>query len=146
MITIYNWGTPLYAQSVDLRNEVLRKPLNMVFYPNELIKEINCFHIAFIDCYYTMIACLYLKKVDRNTLQLKQMAVKPGFQYKGYGSILVRESERIALLYDYSTIILHARHTATGFYETLGYMVTSDQFMEIGLKHYKMEKNIKKTY
>ncbi len=142
MVISFDWGTPMYDQSIYLRDQVLRKPLNMVFYPKDLAKETNCIHLAYIDQCYNMLACLYLKKINKKTLQLKQMAVRPELQKKGYGSILVREAESTAVLNGYSTIILHARQEATGFYKTLGYETEGDIFMEIDIPHYKMIKNL----
>ena len=146
MVISFDWGTPMYDQSIYLRDQVLRKPLNMVFYPKDLAKETKCIHLAYIDHCYNMIACLYLKKINKQTLQLKQMAVRPELQKKGYGSILVSEAENTAVLNGYSMIILHARQEATGFYKTLGYETEGDIFFEIGIPHYKMIKNLKKTY
>ena len=142
MVVNYDWGTPMYDQSIYLRDKVLRKPLDMVFYPKDLVKETNCFHLAYVDVCEEMIACLYLKKVNKKTLQLKQMAVKPEFQKKGYGSILVKEAENLAILKNFYTIILHAREEAVGFYQSLGYEIEGDIFYEIGIAHYKMTKNL----
>ena len=142
MVISFDWGTPMYDQSIYLRDMVLRKPLDMVFNPQDLIKELNCYHMAYVDVCEEMIACLYFKKVNKKTLQLKQMAVKPEFQKKGYGSILVKEAERYAVINDFSTIILHARMKAVGFYQSLGYEVAGDIFNEIGIPHYKMLKNL----
>ena len=142
MVISFDWGTPMYDQSIYLRDLVLRKPLNMVFEPDDLVQETNCIHLGYIDYCYDMLACLFLKPVNQKTLQLKQMSVRPEFQRKGYGSILVREAEKIAVLNGYSTIFLHARQEATGFYQTLGYQTKGDVFKEIGIPHYKMIKNL----
>jgi predicted GNAT family N-acyltransferase len=37
-------------------------------------------------------------------------------------------------------LCMHARKTAKGFYEKLGYAVTGDEFMEVTIPHYIMEK------
>jgi predicted GNAT family N-acyltransferase len=35
---------------------------------------------------------------------------------------------------------MHARKTATGFYEKLGYKIVGKEFTELNIPHYNMEK------
>jgi predicted GNAT family N-acyltransferase len=35
---------------------------------------------------------------------------------------------------------MHARKSAVGFYEKLGYHIASEEFMEVNIPHYMMEK------
>jgi predicted GNAT family N-acyltransferase len=37
---------------------------------------------------------------------------------------------------------MHARKTASGFYEKLGYKVASDEFEEVTIPHYVMQKKL----
>ena len=37
---------------------------------------------------------------------------------------------------------MHARETAVGFYEKLGYKVVGDKFTEVTIPHYVMEKKL----
>jgi predicted GNAT family N-acyltransferase len=39
-------------------------------------------------------------------------------------------------------IALHARETAVGFYEKLGYVVSGERFTEVGIPHWYMQKNM----
>ncbi len=39
-------------------------------------------------------------------------------------------------------MIMHARKTAVGFYEKLGYKVTGKEFVEITIPHVVMEKKL----
>jgi len=43
---------------------------------------------------------------------------------------------------NFKTMILTARKTAVDFYKKVGYKVVSDEFIEITIPHYKMEKNL----
>ena len=49
-------------------------------------------------------------------------------------------AENIARDLGYRKLCMHARKTARGFYEKLGYMVNGDEFMEVTIPHYTMEK------
>lgn len=140
MVIRFDWGTPMYDQSIFLRDLVLRKPLNMEFTASELIKERKYIHLAYIDYCYNMKACLYLLRINTSVLQLKQMAVSPTSQKKGYGRLLVNEAENLAKQYRCKKIVLHAREEAVGFYSKLGYKKVSKKFAEIGIPHFKMEK------
>ena len=42
----------------------------------------------------------------------------------------------------YKIISMHARKNAAGFYEKMGYKIASDEFKEITIPHYVMEKQL----
>jgi len=52
-------------------------------------------------------------------------------------------AENIARDAGYKKIIMHARKTAIGFYEKLGYTVTGNEFTEVSIPHYVMEKKLR---
>ena len=57
----------------------------------------------------------------------------------GHGARLMRESlPEIKKRLPSRTIALHAQSHATGFYERLGFVVTSKEFMEEGIPHVEM--------
>lgn len=89
-----------------------------------------------------VIACLMLHHVDDVQLQLRQMAVAASCQGKGYGRDLVIAAEGIARAGGYQKIILHARKTAVGFYQSLGYSITTGEFTEVSIPHVMMEKTL----
>ena len=150
MFLEYDWGTPAYAASIILRQDILRLPLGMKFSINELAEEYKYRHFAIFDECMNIKACLYIKNLGDNKYQLKQMAVQRRLQGKGYGSKLIKNVERCLRNADEDVkLILHARETAVGFYKHLDYEIVSKKFIEIGLTHYKMEKilqKLKKTY
>ncbi|MEJ7682070.1 MAG: GNAT family N-acetyltransferase [Segetibacter sp.] len=37
---------------------------------------------------------------------------------------------------------MHARKSAVGFYEKLGYKIVGDEFLELNIPHYIMEKQL----
>ena len=70
------------------------------------------------------------------------MAVPNNMQGKGIGRALMIFAENIARDLGYKTLIMHARKTATGFYEKLGYSISGKEFEEVTLPHYVMEKSL----
>ena len=134
-------GTEEYHQMVNLRNEVLRKPLGMQFMKDELTKEKEDILIgAFED--ETMIGCCLLTKVDKQVVRLRQMAVQNNVQGKGIGATMMNFAENVARDFGFGNMIMHARKTAVGFYEKLGYKVTGNEFEEVTIPHYIMQKQL----
>ena len=138
-LKIIDHGTKEYKQMVDLRMQILRKPLDLEFTEEELEKEKEDILIgAFEDD--LMLGCCMLTNVEPNTVRLRQMAVKTGLQGKGIGRVLMQFAENLARDRGNNRIIMHARKSAEGFYEKLGYKICSDEFMEVTIPHYVMEK------
>ena len=70
------------------------------------------------------------------------MAVLNDLQGKGIGRALMNFAENIARDRGYKIISMHARINAVGFYEKMGYKIASDQFTEVTIPHYVMEKKL----
>jgi ribosomal protein S18 acetylase RimI-like enzyme len=134
-------GTNEYKQMIALRQSILREPLGLSFTNEELEKEKDNILIAAYED-DDMLGCCMLTKIDRHTLQLRQMAVKNNLQGKGIGASIINFAETISRDKGYRRIIMHARDTAIGFYEKFGYKVKGDPFTEINLPHHIMEKGL----
>jgi predicted GNAT family N-acyltransferase len=138
-LKIIDHGSKEYLQMVDLRMQILRKPLGLTFTKEELEKEKQDMLIgAFEDD--VMLGCCMLTKTEPNTVRLRQMAVKTGLQGKGIGRVLMQFAENLARDTGNTRLIMHARKTATGFYEKLGYKISGKEFLEVTIPHYEMEK------
>ena len=134
-------GSKEYAQAVALRYSILREPLGLNFSKEELENEKDNIHIAVFED-DELLGCCMLTKIDRQTLQLRQMAVKDNLQRKGIGASIMSFVETISRDKGYKNIVMHARDTAIGFYEKFGYKVVGEPFIEINLPHHKMQKRI----
>jgi N-acetylglutamate synthase-like GNAT family acetyltransferase len=132
-------GTKEYQQMVNLRNEILRKPLGLSFTEEELEGEKDDILMgAFEDD--RLLGCCLLSPMDAGTVRLRQMAVPNNMQGKGVGKALMIFAENIARDLGYKKLCMHARKTATGFYEKLGYSISGEEFMEVTIAHFTMEK------
>lgn len=124
---------------VNLRMEILRKPLGLSFDATELEKEKEDVLMgAFED--ERMLGCCLLTRMDQHTMRLRQMAVPNSMQGKGIGRALMIFAENIARDLGYKKLCMHARKTALGFYEKLGYSASGEEFIEVTIPHYIMEK------
>jgi predicted N-acetyltransferase YhbS len=137
-------GSSRYRELVDLRRRILRTPLGLDFAPEQLAKEQADTHIAaYLDG--RLIGCVILTGVegsDGSVVQLRQMAVDPGHQGRGIGAEIVAFAEKLAAERGYREIILHARQSATPFYERSGYVATGEVFIEVTIPHRIMVKRL----
>ncbi|UAY51715.1 GNAT family N-acetyltransferase [Ferruginibacter albus] len=136
-----DYGTKEYKQMVDLRFDILRKPLGLSFSDEQLVKEKDDILIAAFDD-EDMVGCCILSPTGNGALRLRQMAVQKKLQGKGIGESILSFAETLARDKGYKTIMMHARNTAIGFYERFGYKVNGDQFIEVNTPHHIMEKRL----
>lgn len=138
-LKIIDHGTEEYRQMVKLRDDILRKPLGLTFSEEELEKEKDNLLIAAFDD-GKILACCMLVEENPQTVRLRQMAVINLLQGKGIGKALMLFAENLARDRGYQKITMHARKNAIGFYEKMGYNIIGDEFVEITIPHYIMEK------
>lgn len=134
-------GSSEYAQMVRLRNEVLRRPLGLQINPEELEREKEDILIGAFDD-ERLLACCMLTKVDQATVKLRQMAVHNSLQGKGVGASMMNFAENVARDHGYRNMVMNARKTALGFYEKLGYSAVGEEFEEVTIPHYRMQKQL----
>jgi len=140
-ITLIRVGSAEYQEELALRNEILRVPIGLDMFSEDLSGEDSDFHIgAFLDG--KLVGCLVLTLVSNEKIKMRQVAVKEAYQGLGIGKKLVAFCEVFASKKGYNQIVLAARKTAVGFYEKLGYRVVGDEFLEVGMAHFKMTKDI----
>ena len=135
----FQFGTPIYDDSVRLRDEVLRQPLGLSFAPKDLAQEWDKIHFGCFTDGGFLVATLILVALDDETVKMRQVAVDPHYQKKGIGTFLVKESERLARSKGFKKMTLHAREEAVPFYEKLKYRRVGKRFEEVGIPHFKME-------
>ena len=141
-INIVTAASPEYTQVWNLREEVLRKPLNMSLKNEDLSMDAEDeIFVALLD--HEVIGCLMLHRLDANTVKLRQMAVYDGWQGKNIGRMLVTAAEKHAATKGYKKVSLHARLAASGFYSRLGYTQIGEEFTEVGIPHFLMQKEIR---
>jgi len=140
-LKIIDHGTPEYQKMIKLRDDILRKPLGLGFTSQELEEEKNNMLIgAFEDD--TILGCCMLVEENPQIVRLRQMAVLNDLQGKGIGRALMNFAENIARDRGYKILSMHARKNAIGFYEKMGYKVAGNEFTEVTIPHYVMEKKL----
>lgn len=140
-LKIIDHGTKEYQQMIKLREEILRKPLGISLTKEELEKEKENMLIGAFE-EDEMLGCCMMVEENPSTLRLRQMAVLNNLQGKGIGRALTIFAENLARDRGYKIISMHARKPVVGFFEKMGYRVTSPEFIEITIPHYVMEKEL----
>ncbi len=140
-LKVIEHGSPEYLKMVNLRDLVLRKPLGLTFTPGELEQEKDNILIGAFE-EEDILGCCMLVEESPRVIRLRQMAVLNTLQGKGIGSAIMHFAENIARDRGYKILSMHARKNALGFYEKMGYRVNGDEFTEVTIPHYVMEKNL----
>jgi predicted GNAT family N-acyltransferase len=135
-------GSTEYQQECALRQEVMRKPLGLNLYDEDLVAERGQIHFGLFDEKDQLLACVIAVPVTATEAKVRQMAVRPPLQGKGCGRLLLEAAEKVLAQRGFTDLYLHSRMTAIGFYEHLGYQRKGPDFMEVGLPHVKMRKKI----
>ena len=128
-----------YSKELELRNKILRKPLGLYLYDEDLGQDEYDVHIGAFD-EKSLVGCTLLSRLDDTTLKMRQVAVDDKYQGKGIGTAMIDFCECYAKEKGYSEITMHARKTAVPFYTQFGYKLVGDEFAEVTIPHYKMIK------
>jgi len=140
-LKIIEVGTREYEQMIELRMEVLLKPIGI---PRSYITpdaEKNDILLgAFEDD--NLIGCCVLSPKDEYVVQLRQMAVKSNTQKSGIGRFIISNAEKIAKEKGFAQLMMHARDNVIPFYEKCGYTIVGDGFEEVNIPHHVMIKTL----
>lgn len=132
------WGCGPYRAALALRDGLLRRPLGLSVYDEDIPAERAAWHVgAFAGRHLVGVLVLW---PTGDTARMRQVAVEESFQRRGVGRRLVQYAEALLLRRGIRRVVLHARMSAVPFYEKMGYRATGAPFMELGIGHLPMEK------
>ena len=108
-----------------LRYRVLDQPLGLPEKTESGKNDHNpdTIHLAAFDGDRLVTSVRLDKGTDGNYL-VRRMATEPAFQGRGLGAKVLLVAEKIAFERGARTIVAHARRSAVGFYEKMGYRLT----------------------
>ena len=133
------FGSPRYAQALDLRYRILRVPLGLEWTEAEIAWEPKERHFALLE-EGQVVAVVVARDLGAGRCKLRQMAVEPERQGSGLGRELLDGVDAWLAADEVKMIELNARDHAVGFYEKQGYRKVGEEFIEVGIPHWKMEK------
>lgn len=82
-----------------------------------------------------------VRKID-TCAKLERICVRKSYRGFGLGKQVIHQLEAVIKNEHVDHYLLHGQTHAIGFYESLGYTVFSDVFIEDGIPHVKMKKNL----
>ncbi|KAL1924969.1 uncharacterized protein VTP21DRAFT_4623 [Calcarisporiella thermophila] len=90
---------------------------------------------------YEPVGNVRIYRTDPSTGKIGRLAVLNKCRGRGYGSILMREAERIARQeWGVSRLAIHSQYDKVTFYAQLGYVAEGEMFDEEGMDHMLMVK------
>ena len=136
-----NYHTEEYQRLLDFRFNNLRKPLNLEWSKEDLLNENKQIHFA-LKNQSEIIGSFCLKKINCSTIRLRQMAIEKKFQKQGYGSSILKFTEKFAIKNNYKKIIIIARLSALDFYKKNFFKTSGNIFTEVKVSSINMYKKI----
>ena len=133
-----------FEQYYNLRYEVLRKPWLQPKGSEKDDGDKSSIHRMIIDeSNGKVVAVGRLQFNTSEEAQIRYMAVSDNYQLKGYGNIIVKTLEDIALNKGIRNIILQARENALKFYWKNGYEIIEKSYLLFDeIQHWLMVKKI----
>lgn len=130
-----------YIEMVELRNTILLEPIGLSYY-DEVFEQDD--ESIFCGCYDggELIACCVLTELEKDLVRFRQMAVVEEYQRQGIGSQLLTFAENVARENGFKEVTLHAQRKVEEFYLANKYHFNGEEFVEAGIVHILMNKNL----
>ena len=135
-------GSAPHREMIALRHRILRAPLGLTFTEEQLAAEKDQVHLALRHDDVVVGALLLVPPDTGGIAKLRQMAIEPSFERRGFGKRLLHHGEDLLLQLRATRITLAAREHAIHFYEKLGYVAQGEFFTEVTLPHRLMVKRL----
>ena len=136
-----NYYSEEYQKLLNFRFNNLRKPLNLEWSKEDLLNENKQIHFA-LKNQSKIIGSFCLKKINCSTIRLRQMAIEKKFQKQGYGSSILKFTEKFAIKNNYKKIIIIAILSALDFYKKNFFKTSGNIFIDVTVSSINMYKKI----
>lgn len=131
----------IYLDALHIRNEVFVHEQNV---PLELeIDEYEALTLHFVLYEDNKaLATLRLLPLEDGQIKLQRMAVIKEARQKHLGQELMTFAENFCKEQQFTTITLGGQESAIPFYQKLGYHVEGERFMDAGIPHFTLTKQL----
>ncbi|MDX5404880.1 MAG: GNAT family N-acetyltransferase [Bacteroidota bacterium] len=134
------YGGQQWKEAVQLRENILRKPLGNHFSKSELEEEKEHLQIGGF-LHGVLISSAVLVPLG-DEMKMQRVVVREDLRNKRIGTKMMRFCEDLASQKNFRTIFCHARDSAVRFYLKNDYHEIGDYFDEDGIPHLKMSKDL----
>lgn len=83
-----------------------------------------------------------IREPEPGIAKVERVCILPQYRGKHLGNLMMETMESYARDAGLTTVKLNAQSYAVPFYEKLSYQITSPEFMDAGIPHRAMEKNL----
>lgn len=83
-----------------------------------------------------------IRETEAGTGKVERVCVLSAYRGKHLGNLIMNALEKHAVNKGFNKILLNAQSYAIPFYEKLGYIVSSTEFMDADIPHRRMEKKL----
>ncbi|EPD52127.1 GNAT family N-acetyltransferase [Paenisporosarcina sp. FSL H8-0542] len=83
-----------------------------------------------------------IREPEPGVAKVERVCILPQYRGKHLGNLMMETMESYAREASLTTVKLNAQSYAVPFYEKLSYQITSPEFMDAGIPHRAMEKNL----
>lgn len=136
-----NINSKIYRDALSIRYEVF---IDEQHVPEELEiddRESTSIHgVIYRD--KKAVATVRVYPIEPNKYKVQRVAVVKDYRSQGIGRLLMQEVENKMNSSQDLQLILDSQNYAIPFYERLGYQISSSEFMDAGIPHHTMVKNI----
>ena len=135
------YGSEAYDELLRLTNKVLRAPIGLSIYDENLEIDRSSIHVVGrIDG--EVVACCAVSPISGYKAKLKHMAVDEKCRGQGVGSRLLEFIEFTSKEKGYKELTAHTRVHIIEFYQNNGWKVISDEFTELSSQVVVMSKHL----
>lgn len=89
-----------------------------------------------------VIAAARIREYEPKVGKVERVCVLPQYRGKRIGILIMNAIEKFAIEHDFKKLKLNAQSYAIPFYEKLNYIVNSPEFLDAGIPHRSMEKDL----
>ncbi len=107
---------------------------------NDVLNE-KCDHFM-IEYSSNKVGTIRCLKDDEDTIKIQRFCILKEYRKLGIGRKVLEYLEDYYKNLQKKKIIMDAKYSVSNFYEICGYKKISDIFIEAGIEHIKMEKNL----
>ena len=99
-------------------------------------------HIVLFLQEQAVACCRFFVLDELGAYKLGRIAVRKAYRGQNYGAALMQKAEEVLSSRGAKTLVIYAQAHAQGFYERVGYTAKGELFLEEGVPHRRMEKQI----
>lgn len=141
MLWTEDLNSPIYKDSLKIRHKVFvdeqKVPVDLEI---DHLEKSSIHGVLYNS--NQAVATLRLYQSKSRSYQVQRVAVLKRFRKKGYGKTLMLKAENKAKELDADQLILDSQNTAIPFYKKLAYQISSGEFLDAGILHHTMVKDI----